>query len=160
MPSVELRPAVAAAGATILDRWRGAPVWLREPLVLIAASLVVQLLVPYRFDLPAHVAAGGGVALLAAVVLGPGIARRASAVFPVLVVGVAAVAAFAAESAVLGPFDLVDLVFSLLGSLLVTPSAEDLAALPVRDRLRLAAAAMTLVAFALQYRYGPGVGRW
>jgi hypothetical protein len=115
---------------------------------LVLAAAVVQLAFTGRTDWPAHLLAGGG-AVLVVVAVAPRALRPWAAP-----VAIGAVAALGVVSEVLwvGPFDPVDIAFTLVGGLFVASATPDDA--DGRGRATTAVVGLALLGFAVFYRYG------
>ena len=119
-----------------------------EVVGLVVAAAVVQVAFLGRTDWPAHLLAGGG-AVLVAVALAPRRVRPWAAP-----VAIGAVTALGVLSEVLwvGPFDPLDIAFTVVGGLFVasaTPDGRD-----GRARVTTAAVGVALLGVAVLYRYG------
>lgn len=147
----------ASLALLVWNRWPTAfwrTVHGREVLVLLCSALLVQLVMPYRVDLPAHLIGGGALALaIAAVLPARAVARLASAVIPLVFTGVVLVVWWV-EQAVFGPFDLVDVAFTLAGALVVLDGLPGVLVSAPDTRWRVARWSLALGVAALAYRYG------
>ena len=126
----------------------------REALVLLGAALIVQVVMPYRHDLPAHVVGGGAAALLCAALVPRSIGRGNADVCRAAIFGWVVVLAWGAEQLVFGPFDLVDVSFTLAGALVVLDVLPEVIDAPTDDRHVVFWAGVLLIVLALLYRYG------
>lgn len=122
----------------------------REVGFLLLCAAAVQLVLAHRHDYPLHIIAGGSLALLVGTLVPRALVHRLGAVavrcaFLLVVV----VCAGLAEQVVYGPFDIVDVAFTLAGVLLALPGVEVLLGANDRSRSRLLALAALLVTLAV-----------
>jgi hypothetical protein len=133
--------------------------WVRLSMVATAAVLVLFAAFPHRLEYPAHVLAGFGLAGVGTVVVrrrrGPGsdgsVLRLGEAA---IVVAFAAIVGILADLTLTGPFDVLDVANTLMGSLLGVAAVA--AAVPDRVAARprpLAIAGVVLIAAGLVLRY-------
>lgn len=123
----------------------------REALLLLGAAAVVQLVMTYRGDLPSHVLMGGACSLLLASVLPPGAVRRLGS-WTTPVVFTAVVPLALAVEVPYGPFDLVDVAFTLAGALVASQASGPVAVAPPAERRVVVAVAAVLLVVAWAYR--------
>lgn len=123
----------------------------REVSALILASIAVQMINPSRHDHTAHVLGGGALMLLIGGLAPRGWAEANPERLGMSSVGLVAICALAAELAVFGPFDLVDVAFTVAGSLVVGPSQGS--RFHGAGRRALVPAAAGLLALALVFRF-------
>ncbi|MEO6630032.1 MAG: hypothetical protein ABIP03_15865 [Aquihabitans sp.] len=126
----------------------------REALTLVGAALVVQVVMPYRHDLPAHVVGGGAAALLGAALVPRFIGRTNGELAGFAIFAWVVALAWLAEQQVFGPFDLVDVSFTLAGALVVMDCLPEVINAPSEDRQSVFWAGVLLIMLALLYRYG------
>lgn len=127
---------------------------LRQELVLLlVGAVVVKLLFPFRHDLPAHVVGGGAAAVVAVTMVPRRVADRLGD--GVLGIGLALVIllAWSTERFLFGPFDLVDVAFTVAGAVAVV-DVGTAAAADGSQRRQVLAWNIALVGLALVYRYG------
>lgn len=126
----------------------------REAAVLLAAGAFVQVVFRYRYDWPAHLVAGGaGVWVVASLVP----RRLAGAAGLIAYVAMAALG-WITEHLLFGPPDLVDVSFTLAGTVLALSFASEVAAADAGLRRRAGGCGVGLIAASLIYRYGLSMG--
>ncbi|MCB1038271.1 MAG: hypothetical protein KDA94_01865 [Acidimicrobiales bacterium] len=131
------------------------PTALRNDLlVLVGAALVVQLVFPYRHDWPAHLV-GGGSAMLVIAAVAP---RRLKLVTPAAAFAALVALSWVTEEGVFGPFDLVDISFTLAGALLTSRATERIGQSNRQTRTAAAVWGAALIVAALAFRYGTSIG--
>lgn len=130
----------------------------RQLLTLLAAGTVVQLLIPYRYDNPAHVVAGGAMVLLVGSALNPGTLSKLGVLTELALFSAVLAVAWFSEMAIFGPFDLIDVAFTLGGAFVSLAALSDLAAVDRDDRRAVLATSAVLMAGSLGYRYLMGIG--
>ncbi len=128
----------------------------RQVIPVLIAALVVQVLLPFRSDNAAHVLGGGALALLL-IATPPARWLRAPWSEAAILVGVLA-AALITEWTVFGPFDVVDVAFTMGGAFVVLAALPECADADRHTRSRLAFAALLLGAASLAHRYLTGIG--
>lgn len=128
----------------------------RQVTPLIIAALAVQVLLPFRSDNAAHVLGGGALAMLL-IAASPGRWSQAPWSEVAILVGVLA-AALITEWTVVGPFDVVDIAFTMGGAFVALAALPECADTDRRTRSRLAFAALLLGAASLAHRYLTGIG--
>lgn len=131
------------------SRWAG---------ILVAVGVLVQVLLPYRHDQPAHLVAGGALVLFLIVSVSPKRLHGLDPFTEVYVFALVVVLSWATEATFLGPFDLVDIAFTLAGSFLALAALPEADQLSARDRRSTARMCLVLAAGALTYRYVLGIG--
>ncbi len=140
---------VASPRATVRELLHRRP-W-GEVVALVLAAAVVQVAFTGRTDWPAHLLAGGG-AVLVVVAVAPTALHRWAA--PVAIGAVTAVGVLS-EVLWVGPFDPLDIAFTVVGGLFVAsatpagPEGQDGTA-----RATTALVGVALVGLAVFYRYG------
>lgn len=125
-----------------------------EVLVLILVSLGVQLVYPYRHDLPAHLVGGAG-AMLMVTAAAPRAWGKAA---PILGYALLVVVGWISEHLVFGPPDPVDVAFTLAGSLLPLAFCDRIRDRETPWRGSVLTAGLALIAGSLAYRYGMSRG--
>lgn len=128
----------------------------RQVIPVLIAALVVQLLLPFRSDNAAHVLGGGALAMLLTAML-PGGWLRVPWSETVILVGALA-AALITEWTVFGPFDVVDVAFTMGGAFVALAALPECADADRRTRSQLVLAALLLGAASLAHRYLTGIG--
>lgn len=123
-------------------------------MLILIAALLLQVVFPYRHDWPAHLAAGGGGVLVIAAVT-PSRVRRW--VGP-LAYSMMAVLGGITEHLYFGPPDLVDVSFTLAGSLVTLDAAMSISSAGATTRRRAAAWGTALIVASLGYRYSMSIG--
>ncbi len=135
----------------------GATLAGREALLLLGAAAVVQLVMTYRGDLPSHVLMGGAASLLLASALPPGVVRRLGPwVTPAVFAAVIPVAVLVEVP--YGPFDLVDVAFTLAGALVASQATGPVATAPPAERRTVVMVAVVLLVGAWAYRAATNQG--
>ncbi len=128
----------------------------REALLVLGAAAFVQLVMVYRSDLPSHVMAGGGTALLVGAAIPHALAARLGRWLEVALFVAVLPVATVAEGRLTGPFDLVDLAFTLGGALVALDGAVAAAHTSGQQRRLMLMTGAVLVAVGFGYRhYGP-----
>lgn len=122
--------------------------------VVLGLTVLLQLLFPMRRDWPGHFVAGAGFVWMVAVLLPR---RFGSSAVEVSWVALAA-SAWALETWVFEPFDLVDVVFTFAGAMVVTGSLAELADAPVPERRLNAVWGLAFVVVGYVYRTLGGWG--
>ena len=128
----------------------------RQVAPLIIAALAVQVLLPFRSDNAAHVLGGGALTMLPTAML-PGGWLRVPWSEAAILVGVLTVA-YITEWTVFGPFDIVDVAFTMSGAFVALAALPECADADRGERSRLALAALLLGAASLAHRYLTGIG--
>lgn len=118
--------------------------------MLLAAGAVVQALFWVRHDWPAHLVAGGALALG---VSASAPRRTAPWAGPVGFAAVLAVAVLT-ELTVFDPFDPVDIAVTVVGALLVAAAGIDVALAAPHERRGVLCWAAVLIGASLCYRFG------
>lgn len=136
--------------------WRTAKRWGRtlagrEALLLLGAAAVVQLVMTYRGDLPSHVLVGGAASLLIAAALPAGIVERLGPWTTAAVFGAMVPVAVAVEVPY-GPFDVVDVAFTLAGALVASGASGPVSTASPAERRAVLAVATVLALVAWAYR--------
>lgn len=130
----------------------------RQVIPLIVATAIVQVLLPFRSDNAAHVLGGGALVMFVGAtaprrwLLWLGAAAEAAMLAFVLIV------AHLTEWTLLGPFDVVDVAFTMGGAFLALAALPSWSAEAREQRGRLASAALLLGAASLVLRYLLGIG--
>lgn len=153
---------VALGGAR--SQGRNRPIrWARsfagqQVLTLLAVGLLIQMLLPYRHDSTAHVVAGGALILFLGSVIPPPLLNRLGSVTELALFTLVMGLAWSTETTFLGPFDLVDIAFTLGGAFVALAALSRLTAADPLDRRSTARASVVLAGAAVAYRYLLGIG--
>lgn len=140
------------------DSLLGSPAW-RQVVVICLTGAVVQALLWFRGDSAAHVVGGAALATFVGVSVPRRWLRRLDAWAEVVILAVMLGITWVIEQTVTGPFDALDVVFTVAGAFV------GLAALPAwtqagrHERLRLRVAMVALAGAALALRYLSGLGK-
>lgn len=136
----------------------GSPV-ARQVIVIAGVGAAVQGLLWFRGDSAAHVVGGAALATFIGVSVPRPWLRRLDAWAEVVILAVMLGITWVTERTITGPFDILDVVFTMAGAFVA------LAALPAwtdagrRDRLQLRVAMVVLAGTALALRYLSGFGK-
>lgn len=124
----------------------------REALLVLGAGAAVQLVMRYRTDLPSHVVGGGGLSLLVASLVPVAWARRLGPLFTTAVFAVVGGAALVTDAFVYGPFDQVDVAFTMAGALVASEAATEITSSPATVRRYVAVVGLGLMFLGWAYR--------
>lgn len=131
---------------------------VRQVLVVALAALTVQVLLPFRGDSAAHVLGGAALAMFVGVALPQRAHWHRGAATEVAIFAFVLAVAWWTETSILGPFDIVDIAFTMGGAFVALAAAPRWPSATRRDCLYLVAASFTLAGTALAYRYLLGIG--
>lgn len=130
----------------------------RWAVTLVTVGLLVQVLLPYRHDQPAHLVAGGALVLFLVVAISPNRLHRLGPYTEITLFALVGALSWLTEATFLGPFDLVDIAFTLAGSFLALAALPEANRISAADRRSTARMCVVLAAGALAYRYVLGIG--
>lgn len=131
---------------------------LAQMALVLVAALTVQVILPFRGDSTAHVVGGAALAMGIGVVLPSRWIHESTALTEALTFAAITIVAWAAESTIIGPFDLLDIAFGLAGSFVALAALPCWADLDRTGRVRLGVGAITLMSVAITWRYGLRIG--
>ncbi len=137
---------------------RGIPFAWRWLILLTVTGLVVQLSLPFRHDQPAHLVAGGALVLFVTAAISPERFQRFEPVLDLWIFSVVLGVSCVTEATVLGPFDIVDISFTLAGAFVALAGVPELVRMSATTRRSTAWMCIGLAAGALAYRYVLGIG--
>lgn len=121
--------------------------------------MAVQALLWFRGDSAAHVVGGAVLATFIGVSVPKHWLRVLDAWAEAAILGVVLAAAWVTEWTIFGPFDAVDIAFTMGGAFLATASVPTWVEADRRERWQLGTAAVVLAAVALAVRYLAGLGK-
>jgi len=127
--------------------------------VIVTVGVAVQALLWFRGDSAAHVVGGAVLATFIGVSVPKRWLRVLDAWAEAAILGVVLAAAWVTEWTIFGPFDAVDIAFTMGGAFLATASLPAWTEAGRRERWRLGTAAVVLAAGALALRYLAGLGK-
>lgn len=145
--------------AAIADHRRFASTVAGQITVVVAVGVVVQALLWFRADSAAHVVGGAVLAAFIGVSVPKRWLRVLDAWAEAAVLGVVLAAAWVTEWTIFGPFDAVDIAFTMGGAFLATASLPAWVGADRRERRQLGTAAVLLACAALSLRYLAGLGK-
>jgi len=131
----------------------------RQVVTICLTGAAVQGLLWFRGDSAAHVIGGAALATFLGVTAPQGCLRRLDAWAELVLIGVVLGVGWVAEMTVTGPFDIVDLAFTMGGAFVAVAALPDWIRASRRERFRLDVATVVLAATALALRYLSGLGK-
>lgn len=139
-------------------RWCDSTSVTGQVLVIVAAGVAVQALLWFRGDSAAHVVGGAALATFIGISTPRRWLRRLDAWAEAVILAIMMAITWTSELTITGPFDLIDVVFTMAGAFLALaalPAWVD-ASRPQRRHLRWAMVGLAAAALALRYLSGLG----
>lgn len=130
-----------------------------QVITTVLAGAIVQALLWFRGDSAAHLVAGAALTTFIGVTVPKGWLRRLDAWAEFVILGVVLGVSWVSEETIVGPFDPIDITFTVAGAFLALAYLPDWIEAGRSERRRLRAAAVGLAVLSLTLRYLVGLGK-